>query len=53
VIFERAGVDMPEAFTRLRNYARRHNLRLTDLAQAAVDGTLDPTAWTGAPSSQT
>ena len=54
VIFERAGVDMPEAFSRLRDYARRNNLRLTDVAQAAIDGTLDPTA--GAPqdpSSQT
>jgi GAF domain-containing protein len=45
VIFERAGVDMPEAFSRLRNYARRNNLRLTDVAQAAIDGTLDPAEW--------
>lgn len=45
VIFERAGIDMTEAFSRLRNYARAHNLRLTDVAQAAIDGTLDPQAW--------
>ena len=41
VLFERAGVDMPEAFSRLRDYARRHNLQLTDVAQVAINGTLD------------
>jgi AmiR/NasT family two-component response regulator len=45
VISERADVDLAEAFSRLRAYARNHNLRLTDVAQAAVDGTLDPQAW--------
>ena len=45
VISERAGVDLAEAFSRLRRYARNHNLRLTDVAQAAIDGTLDPPAW--------
>jgi transcriptional regulator with GAF, ATPase, and Fis domain len=45
VIFERAGIDMPEAFRRLRGYARSHNLLLTDVAKAAIDGTLDPQAW--------
>ena len=45
VISERAGVDLAEAFSRLRAYARNHNLRLTDVAQAAIDGTLDPAAW--------
>jgi GAF domain-containing protein len=43
VISERAGLHLDEAFARLRAYARNHNLRLTDVAQAAVDGTLDPT----------
>jgi hypothetical protein len=38
-------VNLAEAFSRLRHYARRHNLRLTDVAQAAIDGTLDPRAW--------
>ena len=42
VISERAGVDLAEAFARLQNYARNSNLRLTDVAEAAVDGTLDP-----------
>ena len=45
VIAERAGVDLAEAFARLRAYARNHNLRLTDVAQAAIEGTLDPSAW--------
>src|SRR5436190_8163013 len=45
VIAERAGADLAEAFSRLRAYARNHNRRLTDVAQAAVDGTLDPQAW--------
>ena len=47
VIFERAGIDVTEAFDRLRNYARAQNLRLTDVAQAALEGTLDPQAWAG------
>ncbi len=45
VISERAGIGMSEAFTRLRSYARNRNLGLTDVAEAAVDGTLDPLAW--------
>jgi GAF domain-containing protein len=45
VISERADVDLAEAFSRLRTYARSHNLRLTDVARAAIDGTLDPRAW--------
>jgi transcriptional regulator with GAF, ATPase, and Fis domain len=45
VIFERAGVDMAQAFDRLRNYSRTNNLRLTQVAQAAIDGTLPRQAW--------
>ena len=45
VISERADVDLAEAFTRLRRYARNHNLRLTAVAEAAINGTLDPQAW--------
>ena len=48
-ISERAGTDLAEAFARLRAYARNHNLRLTDVAQAAIDGTLDPRAWASRP----
>ncbi len=46
VISERAGVSLAEAFSQLRTFARGRNLRLTDVARAAVDGTLDPRAWT-------
>ena len=47
VLAGRAGVDLAEAFSRLRAYARKSNLRLTDVAEAAVAGTLDldPLAW--------
>jgi GAF domain-containing protein len=48
VISERAGIDLAEAFSRLRGYARNANLPLTDVARAAVDGTLDSRAWTSA-----
>ena len=44
IIAERSGVDLSVAFDRLRDYARDHNLRLTEVAHAAVDGTLDPDA---------
>ena len=45
VISERVGTDLAEAFSRLRAYARNSNLRLTDVARAVVDGSLDPLAW--------
>jgi GAF domain-containing protein len=44
VISERAGVDLAEAFNRLRSYARNHNRRLTEVAQDAIDGTIDLTS---------
>jgi len=34
VVAERAGVDMEQAFRRLRGHARNHNLLLTDVAHA-------------------
>jgi ANTAR domain len=49
VIAERAGIDLAEAFSRLRRYARNRNLRLTDVAEAAIVGSLDPEAWAPAP----
>jgi GAF domain-containing protein len=45
VISARAGIDLAQAFSRLRAYARNSNRRLTDVARAAIDGTLDPAAW--------
>ncbi|MEU4716671.1 GAF and ANTAR domain-containing protein [Micromonospora purpureochromogenes] len=38
VLAERLQVDVGEAFTLLRSGARSHNRRLSDLAQAIVDG---------------
>jgi GAF domain-containing protein len=38
VLAERLQLDMDEAFTLLRNRARSHNRRLSELAQAIVDG---------------
>lgn len=39
MIAERSGVDMDEAFKRLRSYARSNNRLLTELAQSIVAGT--------------
>ena len=38
MISERAHVDMDEAISRLRSYARDHNLRLTNVAVSLVQG---------------
>jgi len=46
LISAHTGLNMTEAFSRLRRYARNSQLRLTDVAQTAVDGTLDPSTWT-------
>ena len=45
MIAGRTGVDLSEAFERLRGYARDHGLRLSDVARAAVEGTLGPEVW--------
>jgi len=42
-VSEAANLDMDQAFQRLRNHARSHNLRLTDLCLAIADGTKPPT----------
>ena len=41
---ERLGVDMDQAFSLLRDRARTSNRRLSDLAQAFIDGTETLTA---------
>ena len=40
MVAERAGVDMEHAFQRLRNHARNHNLRLSDVSLSVIDGVL-------------
>ena len=44
MIAERAGLNMQEAFSTLRTYARNHNLRLADVALDVINGTLAPSA---------
>jgi len=44
VIAERAGLNMEQAFTALRTYARSNNLRLVNVAQDVIDGTLSAAA---------
>ena len=39
-ISEAAGLDMVDAFQRLRAHARNHNLRLTDVSRGIADGSL-------------
>jgi AmiR/NasT family two-component response regulator len=40
ILSERVGLDMDQAFSRLRKYARDHNLRLVDVAHGVVNGTV-------------
>ena len=42
VIAERAQLDMDDAFTWLRRYARSHNQLLVDVARAVIEGTVMP-----------
>jgi GAF domain-containing protein len=46
-VSEASGLDMDRSFQRIRNHARNHNLRLTELARGIAEGTtsiigLDP-----------
>jgi transcriptional regulator with GAF, ATPase, and Fis domain len=41
VLAERGHIDMGKAFTVLRDYARNHNQRLSDVARRVVDRTVD------------
>jgi AmiR/NasT family two-component response regulator len=44
LVAERTGLDMEQAFVRLRHHARNQNLRLVDVAHAVNDGSLKPEA---------
>jgi hypothetical protein len=44
MVAERANLNMEQAFSALRNYARNHNLRLVDVAQAVINGSLPASA---------
>jgi GAF domain-containing protein len=40
VLAERAGIDVDQAFTYLRSFARNHGRRLAEVAHDVIDGTL-------------
>jgi GAF domain-containing protein len=40
VLAERAGINVEEAFSSMRNHARDHNRKLVDVAESVIDGTL-------------
>ena len=46
---ERAGIDLDEAFSRLRDYSRRHNRGLTSVAAAFLSGDLAAEDLTAGP----
>ena len=45
MVAERQNLNMEQAFSALRNYARNHNLRLVDVAQAVISGSLPASAF--------
>ena len=49
---ERLGLDMDQAFSLLRDFARTRNLRLSELAQAFIDGSETLTSLTASNSPQ-
>ena len=48
VIAERLQIGMPAAFQTLRSHARRHNVRLGELARGVIDGSVDTSQLGGA-----
>jgi len=44
MVAERLNLEMESAFVTLRKHARNHNLRLADVAQSVIDGTLNTSA---------
>ena len=44
MVAEREHLNMEQAFSALRNHARNHNLRLVDVAEAVIGGSLAASA---------
>ena len=44
VLAERNAIDMDAAFEALRQYARNHNLKLTEVALSVINGDIYPDA---------
>jgi transcriptional regulator with GAF, ATPase, and Fis domain len=53
IIAEREGLNMEQAFSTLRNHARRHKLRLLDVAGDVIDGTVAASALDRPPPAKT
>jgi GAF domain-containing protein len=49
MVAEHEGLNMEQAFSALRNHARKRNLRLADVARDVIDGTLTASALDRAP----
>ncbi len=49
MVAEREHLNMEQAFSALRNHARNHNLRLVDVAEAVIGGSLAASALDRAP----
>jgi AmiR/NasT family two-component response regulator len=49
MVAERSGLNIELAFTALRAYARNHNLRLVDVAESVIDGSLAPSTMGSVP----
>ncbi len=52
MVAERKDLDMEQAFSVLRSYARNHNLRLADVARDVIIGTLSSSALDDRPSGE-
>ena len=52
IISERLDLDMQRSFATLRNHARSNNLRLSDVAQSVIDGSLSPSELAPAPAAK-
>jgi GAF domain-containing protein len=52
VISEQAGLDMEQAYLRLRNHARNHNLRIADLAHSVITRAVHSAALDEVPASR-
>jgi len=52
MLAERAGLNVEQAFSVLRNHARNNNLRLVDVASHVIDGTLPTSAFDRQPAAK-
>lgn len=52
MVAERLDLDMERSFAALRSHARSHNLRLIDVAQAVIDGSLAPSSLDATPAAR-